>query len=51
MNQTVIVILILAVTLFFTVRWIVRTAKGRGGCGCSCRDCPHSAACSRKAKE
>ncbi len=51
MTQTVIVILILVVTLFFTVRWIIRTAKGRGGCGCGCKDCPHISVCSRKQME
>ena len=40
MWQTAIVILILAATVFFAVRWIVRTAKGKGGCACGCTGCP-----------
>lgn len=40
MLQTVIVILVLAATLFFAVRWVVRTLKGKGGCGC--QGCPHN---------
>ena len=45
MTQTVIVILILAATLFFTLRWLIRTVKGRGGCSCGCKGCPHSGGC------
>ncbi len=40
MWQTILVGIILAATLFFAVRWIVRTVKGKGGCGC--QGCPHS---------
>lgn len=45
--QIVIVILILAVTLFLVVRRIVRMFKGKGGggCSCGCRNCPHSRSC------
>ncbi|MBR1550171.1 MAG: FeoB-associated Cys-rich membrane protein [Bacteroidales bacterium] len=45
--QTLIVLLILAVTLFFAVRRIVRMlkGKGRGGCSCGCQNCPHSRPC------
>ncbi len=43
MLQTVIVVIILAATLFFAIRWLVRTVKGRGGgCGCGCQGCPHA---------
>ena len=37
--QLLIVILILVATVALTVRWVVRTAKGKGGCGCS--GCPN----------
>ena len=40
MFQTIIVILILAGTMFFAVRWIVRTVKGKGSCNCS--GCPYA---------
>lgn len=45
--QIAIVILILAVTLFFVVRRIVRVLKGKGGggCSCGCQNCPHSRSC------
>ena len=45
--QIAIVILILAVTLFFAVRRIVRMLKGKGGggCSCGCQNCPHSRSC------
>lgn len=39
--QLLIVILILVATVALTVRWVVRTAKGRGGCGCGCSGCPN----------
>ena len=43
MTQTIIVIGILAVTVFFTVRWAVRQATGKGsGCNCGCQGCPYS---------
>ena len=42
MWQMVIVILILAVTGVFAVRWIVRMVKGKSGCGCQCQGCPHT---------
>ena len=42
MIQTVIVLLIVACAVFFAVRWIVRTVKGKGGCQCSCSGCPYS---------
>ena len=40
MLQTIIVVLILAVTVAFALRWLVRTVKGKGGCNCS--GCPYS---------
>ncbi len=41
MTQTIIVALVLAATLFFAVRWAVRTIKGRGSCHCGgCHGCP-----------
>ena len=39
MTQTIIVIGILAVTVFFTVRWTVRQTTGKGG---GCQGCPYS---------
>ena len=48
MLQTIIVILIVAVTVFFTVRWIVRSARGKGGCGCGCKGCPYKGSCNKK---
>jgi len=48
MMQTIIVGVILAATLFFAVRWVVRTLKGKGGgCGCDCNGggcdgCPYA---------
>lgn len=42
MMQTIIVGVILAATLFFAVRWVVRTLKGKGGCGCGCQNCPRA---------
>jgi len=46
MIQTIIVGVILALTLFFAVRWLVRTLKGKGGgCGCGCQNCPHARNC------
>jgi hypothetical protein len=43
MIQTIIVGIILALTAFFAVRWLVRTLKGKGGgCGCGCQGCPHA---------
>lgn len=42
MIQTVIVILILAVTAVGVVRWIVHQLKGGNGCSCGCSHCPHS---------
>ena len=41
MIQTIIVTVILAATLFLTVRWIVRTSRGKGGCSCGCNACPY----------
>ncbi|MBR4787691.1 MAG: FeoB-associated Cys-rich membrane protein [Bacteroidales bacterium] len=41
MVQMVIVVLVLAVTLLFTGRAIVRTLKGKGDCGCGCDHCPN----------
>lgn len=40
--QTIIVIVILAITLFFMVRGITRRLRGKGpSCGCSsCSGCP-----------
>ena len=45
--QILIVILILAVTLFLVVRRIIRMLKGKGGggCSCGCQNCPHSRSC------
>lgn len=40
MIQTIIVEAIVAATVFLAVRWIVRTAKGKGGCGC--QGCPYA---------
>ena len=40
MAQTIIVGIILAVTVAFAVRWLVRTVKGKGGC--NCQGCPYS---------
>jgi len=42
--QFFLVILILAVTLFFVVRRIIRLTKGKGGggCSCGCHNCPHN---------
>ena len=43
MWQAIIVGIILAATLFFAIRWIVRTIKGKGGgCGCGCQNCPYA---------
>lgn len=43
--QLILVLFIIAATLFFVVRRIVRTAKGKGGgCACGCSHCPHSGA-------
>ena len=43
MIQTIIVGIILAMTVFFAIRWIIRTAKGKGsGCGCNCDTCPYA---------
>ena len=43
MMQTIIVGVILAATLFFAVRWLVRTLKGKGGgCGGGCQNCPYA---------
>ncbi len=41
MTQTVIVILIVAAALFFAVRRLVRTIRGKGTCNCGCNRCPH----------
>lgn len=40
MWQTIIVILIVAATLVFAARWLLRTVKGKGGC--NCQGCPYS---------
>ena len=41
MTQKIIVGLILLLTVALTVRWVVRTLRGRGGCGCThCDHCP-----------
>lgn len=40
MLQSVIVVAILLAALLFTVRYIVRTVRGKGGCGCGCNGCP-----------
>lgn len=48
MIQTAIVILIVATTVFFAVRWIVCTTRGKGGCGCGCSGCPNRGECNKK---
>ena len=45
MWQTVIVILIVAVAVFFAVRRVVRMTRRKGGCGCGCSGCPHADSC------
>ncbi len=41
MMQKIIVIVILAVTAVLAVRWVVRTVRGKGNCGCgTCDHCP-----------
>ncbi|MBQ8703119.1 MAG: FeoB-associated Cys-rich membrane protein [Bacteroidales bacterium] len=41
MSQYIIVIAILTATAVLAVRWVVRTLRGKGGCGCSsCEHCP-----------
>jgi len=41
MVQTIIVILIVATVLFFTVRRVVQTIRGkRSACNCGCDHCP-----------
>lgn len=40
MIQTIIVAIILAAAAVFVVRGIMRTVKGKGGCGCGCDNCP-----------
>lgn len=48
MVQQILVILILTATLFFTVRWIVRSVRGKGGgCGCGCSGCPYRDGCDK----
>ena len=51
MVQMVIVVLVLAVTLVFTGRAIVRTLKGKGDCGCGCDNCPYAGKSCDKQKE
>ena len=40
MIQEIIVGVILLLTAVLTVRWVVRTLRGKGRCGCA--GCPHS---------
>lgn len=40
MIQGILVAVILAVAVFFVVRGVVRTLKGKGGCSCGCENCP-----------
>lgn len=40
MIQIIIVIAILTVTVVLTVRWVVRTLRGHGGCPGGCSHCP-----------
>ncbi|MBQ9417430.1 MAG: FeoB-associated Cys-rich membrane protein [Bacteroidales bacterium] len=40
--QTWIVAAVVTATVVLAARWVVRTARGRGGCGCGCKDCPHA---------
>ena len=42
MMQTLIVILIVAAALFFAVRRLVRTLRGKGGCPGGCQGCPRN---------
>lgn len=40
MLQKTIVIIILAATVVFIVRWIIRTVQGKNnGCSCGCGNC------------
>lgn len=45
MIQMIIAGLLVAAAVFFAVRRLLRTLKGRGGCGCGCHDCPYSKEC------
>lgn len=40
MTQKIIVAVVLILTVALTVRWLVRTLRGKGGC--SCGKCPMS---------
>ena len=40
MIQTLIVILLVAAAVFFAVRRLVRTLRGKGGCPGGCDHCP-----------
>ena len=40
MIQTIIVTAIVAAAVFLTARRIVRTVRGKEGCGCGCANCP-----------
>lgn len=41
MPQIIFTIIIISVTVFFVIRWIVRTLKGNGDCcSCGCDHCP-----------
>ena len=43
MTQKVIVAVVLLLTAVLAVRWLVRTLRGRGQCGCAgCDRCPMS---------
>ena len=42
MVQTVIALVIVAAAVVMAVVRIVRTMRGKGGCGCGCDHCPES---------
>ena len=48
MIQKIIVGVVVVAAVFFAVRRLLRTLKGRGGCGCGCQDCPYRGDCKDK---
>lgn len=42
MWQLAITLAIVAAAVFFAVRGLVRTLRGRGGCQCGCKGCPRA---------
>ncbi|MBO7629482.1 MAG: FeoB-associated Cys-rich membrane protein [Bacteroidales bacterium] len=48
MSQTILVILILAVTVFFVVRRTFRLMRHKDGCNCGCNGCPHASDCDKR---